>query len=182
MTSPLLKWKVLHEKCHTKTCLEVYHNTRLIFNAWVFLCDSNTLLSINKSHSKSSNNTAQRPWGSSFQKRDGQVTDTDFRIWICCPSGWILAVNFRGWKQQFISGQFRVLIKGIPPTYWPTFSPDLYWSQGGQNPWKIGGNPPIGGKESTLSMKCTAIPKEGRVGTPLTPLLARQNKRSLGRF
>ncbi len=32
-------------------------------------------------------------------------------------SGWILAVNFRGWKQQFlaISGQFRALIKGIPP-------------------------------------------------------------------
>ncbi len=42
--------------------------------------------------------------------------------------GWILAVNFRGWKRLFLTifGQFWVLIKGIPPIYWSTFSPDLY--------------------------------------------------------
>ncbi len=50
-----------------------------------------------------------------------------------CYTGCVPAVYFRDWKWLFLTifEPFWVLIKGIPPTYWSTFSPDLYWSQGG---------------------------------------------------
>ncbi len=62
-------------------------------------------------------------------------------------------MSFRGWKRLFLTifEQFWILIKGIPPLYigllYPQICTDL---RGVRNPWKIGGNPPIGGKEYTL--------------------------------
>ncbi len=51
-----------------------------------------------------------------------------------------------------IFGQFWVLIKGIPPYILVYFLPRFVLISGGvKNPWKIGENPPIGGKEYTLS-------------------------------
>ena len=66
---------------------------------------------LNKSHSKSSNNTAQRPWELSFQKRDGQVTDTDFRIWICCPWNVQLYQKKKGRLQTHVQGVLYMLIR-----------------------------------------------------------------------
>ena len=47
--------------------------------------------------------------------------------------------------------QFWMLIKGIPPLHIGLLSPQICTDlRGVKNPWKIGGNPPIGGKEYTL--------------------------------
>ncbi len=58
-----------------------------------------------------------------------------------------MAVNFRGWKQHFlaISGQFRVLIKGILPYILVYFLPRfvLISGGGGKKSVETGGNPPI---------------------------------------
>ncbi len=89
-------------------------------------------------------------------------------LWACLG---LRAIDHnRGWKnisaRVYSGGEFPGLKTTVfghfwpvlgaynrhtPPTYWSTFSPDLYLSQGVKNPWKIGGNPPIGGKEYTLS-------------------------------
>ncbi len=53
--------------------------------------------------------------------------------------------------------QIWMLIKGIPPLYIGLLSPQIRTDlRGVKNPWKIGGNPPIGGKEYTLP-SCTFI-------------------------
>ncbi len=44
-----------------------------------------------------------------------------------------------------------MLIKGIPPLYIGVLSPQICIDlRGVKNLWKIGGNPPISGKENTL--------------------------------
>ena len=55
--------------------------------------------------------------------------------------------EFLGLKTTVLGdfGQFWVLIKGIPPYTLVYFLPRFVLISGGvKNPWKIGGNPPIG--------------------------------------
>ena len=55
-----------------------------------------------------------------------------------------------------ISEQFWVPIKGIPPLYIGLLSPQICTDlRGVKNPWKVGGNLPIGGKEYTLTLLST---------------------------
>ncbi len=76
-------------------------------------------------------------------------------------SGWILAVNFRGWNQQFLTIFWAVLgaYKRHTPLHIGLLSPRICTDlRGVKNPWKIGGNPPIGGKESTLYIQLFFTP------------------------